>query len=505
MKKRGSITVFLALLLTMFFSAIFAFLEAARVGGLKANSQISTMQARDTVLASYDQSLWEEYHLLFWQADEGDFPALGSLESLQQSAIEGNLSSLAQSGDNYYMLQVHLAEVTTNAYQLATDEGGEAFRKQAAEMMKVAVAETALQTMLEWITGEDTSEEQTDLATEAIETLETLDSAAASDAAQENAAASDAAGGNTTGTDSAGESAETGESAAVTEVQMSENPLEWVKKMSKSGILAIVMPEADISQKSIDSSTCIANRTLETGNLVVSEDISTTDKLLFYLYLGQYFSDASEESADQTLDYELEYMIAGKAEDQANLKTVVRRLLLMREAANLAYLETNSQKQQEVAAIAAVLVSVVGQPELEPLVQQGLLAAWAYAESVSDVRILLEGGKVSLVKTAEQWHTDLGSLSTTVYATEGDQQTKGLSYENYLQMLMWLTSDEKLAVRAMDMIEKNIDVQMDQMVCRAECAYVYEAYPLFWGYVTLGSDSLGTLQFQDESDISFIE
>ncbi|MCC8151950.1 MAG: DUF5702 domain-containing protein [Lachnospiraceae bacterium] len=205
------------------------------------------------------------------------------------------------------------------------------------------------------------------------------------------------------------------------------------------------------------------------------------------------------------MDYELEYMLAGKAEDQANLKTVVRRLLLMREAANLAYLETNSQKQQEAAAIAALLVSVVGQPELEPLVQQGLLAAWAYAESVSDVRILLEGGKVSLVKTSEQWHTDLGSLSSSVYATEGDQQTTGLSYENYLQILMWMASDEKLAVRAMDMIEKNTDVRMDQMVCRAECAYVYEASPLFWGYVTLGGDSLGTFRFQDESDISFMK
>ncbi|MCD8149184.1 MAG: DUF5702 domain-containing protein [Clostridiales bacterium] len=514
MKRRGSVTVFMALLLTGFFSAVFAFLEAARVSGLKSNSQISTMQARDTVLASYDQSLWEEYHLLFWQADEGDFPSLDSLESLQQSAIEGNLSSLGQSGDNYYVLQVHLTEVTTSAYQLATDEGGAAFRQQAAEMMKLTVTETALQTMMGWITGEDTSGASTDLASEAIETLETLESAAASGAAEENTGGTGSAGELTdsesaTGDTAGGgastvESADVGGSVSATDVKLTENPLEWVKKMSKSGILVIVMPDADISQKSVDRDTCIENRTLESGNLVISEDISAMDKLLFYLYLGEYFSDASENSADQAMDYELEYMIAGKAEDQANLKTVVRRLLLMREAANLAYLETNSQKQQEAAAIATLLVSAVGQPELEPLVQQGLLAAWAYAESISDVRILLEGGKVSLVKTAEQWHTDLGSLSSTVYATEGEQQTKGLSYENYLQILMWMTSDEKLAVRAMDMIEKNTGVRMDQMVCRAECAYVYEASPLFWGYVTLGGDSLGTLQFQDESDISFM-
>ncbi|MCC8151951.1 MAG: hypothetical protein LIO96_11000 [Lachnospiraceae bacterium] len=250
------------------------------------------MQACDTVLASYDQSLWEKYHLLFWQADEGDFPALDSLESLQQSAIEGNLSSLGQSGDNYYVLQVHLTEVTASAYQLATDEGGTAFRQQAAEMMKATAAETALQTMLGWVTGEDASEAQTDLADEAMETLETLESAASSGVAEENTGDMNSAGGVSgsepaDGGTAAGESAEVGESAAATEVRMTENPLEWVKKMSRSGILAIVMPDADISRKSVDRDTCIENRTLESGNLVASEDISAMYKLLFYLYLGQ--------------------------------------------------------------------------------------------------------------------------------------------------------------------------------------------------------------------------
>ncbi|MCD8333725.1 MAG: DUF5702 domain-containing protein [Clostridiales bacterium] len=235
----------------------------------------------------------------------------------------------------------------------------------------------------------------------------------------------------------------------------------------------------------------VCNRTLESGSLTASESETVTDKLLFYLYLDQYFLDASEDSGDHALDYELEYMIAGKAGDQENLKAVVRRLLLLREAANLVYLETNAEKQREAAAIATVLVSMVGQPELEPLVQQGLLAAWAYAESVSDVRILLEGGKVSLVKTADQWYTELGSLSSSVYAAEGSSQTKGLSYANYLQILMWTTSEQKLTQRAMDMVEKNTGTAMDQMVCRAICEYEYEAYPLFWNFVTLGQNSFG--------------
>ncbi|MCC8081428.1 MAG: DUF5702 domain-containing protein [Lachnospiraceae bacterium] len=526
MRRRGSITLFLAMLLTCFFSAVFAFLEAARVSGLKANSQISTMQAADTVMASYNQALWGNYHLLFWQAPEGDFPDLDALESLQQDAIEGNQTSSALLQKNYYMLQVHLAEVTTSSYQLATDDGGIAFREEAAEMMKYTVGEEAVSAMLAWVTGEEAAEEsQTDLESEAIDALEELEAAVSADeassAAGEGSSAetssdsgtsgtadvSSAAGTENTETAAGGSSSEsieasTTESAAAG-VSITENPLAWVKKMKKNGVLAFVMQEESISQKSIDTSTCIMNRTLESGNMAVSTTQTSIEKMLFYLYLDHYYTDASEESADHVLDYELEYMIAGKDGDQENLKAVVRRLLLMREVTNLAYLESNAEKQQEAAAVAAALTLAVGHPELEPLVKQGILAAWAYAESLSDVRILLEGGKVTLVKTSSQWHTELTNLSTTVFSTSGKDQTEGLTYANYLVLLMWATSDEKLSQRAMDMIEKNEDVRMDQMICRAQCVYVYEASPLFWNFVTLGQNSFGTYQFQDQTGISF--
>lgn len=499
MRRRGSITLFLAMLLTCFFSAVFAFLEAARVSGLKANSQVSTLQAADTVMASYNQALWGNYHLLFWQAPEGDFPDLDALESLQQDAIEGNQTSSALLQKNYYMLQVHLAEVTTSSYQLATDDGGIAFREEAAEMMKYTVGEEAVSAMLAWVTGEDAAEEsQTDLESEAIDALEELETAVSAD--ESSSAASEGSSVEISSEESTAVS--TSESASA-EVSITENPLAWVKKMKKNGVLAFVMQEESISQKSIDTSTCIMNRTLESGNMAVSTTQTSIEKMLFYLYLDHYYTDASEESADHVLDYELEYMIAGKDEDQENLKAVVRRLLLIREVTNLAYLESNAEKQQEAAAIAAALTLAVGHPELEPLVKQGILAAWAYAESLSDVRILLEGGKVSLVKTSSQWHTELGNLSTTVFSTSGKDQTEGLTYANYLVLLMWATSDEKLSQRAMDMIEKNEDIRMDQMICRAQCDYVYEASPLFWNFVTLGQNSFGTYQFQDQAEISF--
>ena len=108
----------------------------------------------------------------------------------------------------------------------------------------------------------------------------------------------------------------------------------------------------------------------------------------------------------------MEYLIGGKTSDVANLKVVVRRLLLIREGINLAYLETDVQKSQEALTLALGVTSAVGNPELAEPVKHAILAAWAYAESVSDVRILLDGGHVSLIKTEAQWRTSLEHLTS---------------------------------------------------------------------------------------------
>ncbi len=500
MWKRGSITVFLVLMLTCFFSAIFAYLEVARVSALKANSEVSTMQSRDTVLASYQRKLWDEYHLMFWEAPDGDLPGLSALESLQQSAVEGNRVSADLHRDNFYVLPVHLAEVTTDSFQLASDGGGAAFRTQAAEMMKLTAAENAIDNLLSWIKGEDVEPEETDLESVALGALESLESAAAAAEASGNEADGSASpAGSGTGTDAANGG---GDPAGI---EIQENPLEWVRKVKQNGILAFVTSEENLSDKAIDTGDCIANRSLAEGNTMVDADSGVLDDILwFYLYLDEYFCDFTEDSADHALDYELEYMIAGKADDKANLKAVVRKLLLTREAANMLFLETNAERNEEAGAVAMLLTSVVLMPELQPLVKQGILAAWAYAESISDVRILLEGGKVKLVKTEDQWHTDITALPSTVLGADGKKQTKGLSYANYLQLMMRTVSKEKLTQRAMDMIEKNTGVMMDRMVCYAECSYVYESDPLFWNFVTIGTKSVGKYHFRDEVVISFL-
>ena len=221
--------------------------------------------------------------------------------------------------------------------------------------------------------------------------------------------------------------------------------------------------------------------------------------------VGQQKAEDYAQIAEHTLDYEMEYLIGGKNADQENLKAVVNRLLLMREGANLLYLETNPTKSQEAMDVALALTSAFANPELAEPVKHAILAAWAYAESISDVRILLNGGNVSLIKSDVQWHTDLKHLGDTLNTLEKNTEQEGLSYGGYLQLLLWTMLNEKISQRSMNLIEQNTGVCMNQMVGKIKCSVEYEAQPLFWNLVQLGNYDIGSYHFLENSEVRYAE
>lgn len=67
----------------------------------------------------------------------------------------------------------------------------------------------------------------------------------------------------------------------------------------------------------------------------------------------------------------------------------------------------------------------------------GILAAWAYSESILDVRALLEGRKIAWIKNAEQWTTGINQTSEAVdgFAMAKDCEN-GWDYMKYLKFLV---------------------------------------------------------------------
>ena len=68
--KKGSITVFLSLVLVLLFSFLLTTLEAARIRGATAYVSMITDLAGDSVLASYYYPLFENYRI--FGIDAGD-------------------------------------------------------------------------------------------------------------------------------------------------------------------------------------------------------------------------------------------------------------------------------------------------------------------------------------------------------------------------------------------------------------------------------------------------
>ena len=61
-------------------------------------------------------------------------------------------------------------------------------------------------------------------------------------------------------------------------------------------------------------------------------------KVFFHEYLLRYLGRYGQEKQDSPLWYQTEYVIVGKDNDTDNLKGIVNRIFVIREAANTMYL-----------------------------------------------------------------------------------------------------------------------------------------------------------------------
>lgn len=74
-------------------------------------------------------------------------------------------------------------------------------------------------------------------------------------------------------------------------------------------------------------------------------------KVFFHEYLLRYLGRYGQEKQDSPLWYQTEYVIVGKDNDTDNLKGIVNRIFVIREAANTMYLTGSEEKRGNSGAI----------------------------------------------------------------------------------------------------------------------------------------------------------
>ncbi len=175
-------------------------------------------------------------------------------------------------------------------------------------------------------------------------------------------------------------------------------------------------------------------------------------------YVMQYFNSGAYAVSDRDTFFkgEIEYILEGTPSDSGNLRKVKGDLVELRTMLNSIYLWSSEVRKAEAMAAAELLT-----PGPEAVITQAaLIELWAAAEAENDVSILLDGGKISLIKTGESWNLDLESaLHPAEQELKGDES--GLTYDEYLKLLLCCLSDETKYLRMMDLIQINLQGTYD--------------------------------------------
>lgn len=245
-----------------------------------------------------------------------------------------------------------------------------------------------------------------------------------------------------------------------------ENPLGVLQKLKHRVLTEIVLPrDRVISQKSVEGMAGVSGRTRQEGKgNLPSVEANASEKLYMIAYIPDHFKSYTKAEDDRPLEYEQEYLIGGKQNDMENLQIVLNKIRRFRMAPNFLYLQTDETKKAEAKVLAGIVSALLGNPGLTEVVAQGVLMAWAYGESIMDLRVLTAGGKVPSVKTKENWKLSLSGLlklGTTQDSGSSSAGESGLSYEDYLKMLSLLETKETLRMRMLDLLEWNLKMRLN--------------------------------------------
>lgn len=458
MTRKGSITVYLCLLLSIFLVIFQVIYQSVRLAGARTQVAAGMQQSLYSLFAQYDQVLLEEYDLFFLDGSFGKSELRQDL--LCNQVLEGvRAAAEPKSGGKKDIWGISLEKAGLTGYTLATDRQGEAFRKQAVEAARSSLGSQGIRRLFSLVeSGKETMKRQEGIKQEGEKALEDYDMG--KEQAEKDQKESEQAG--------------EGQEQTEFPAQLEENPIEVIRKIWKMGVLGLVIKNTEvISQQILEKSKMVSGRSLNQGFGLqkLPQEGDMTDKLLFQEYLLKHLDCYTDDNSAEGVRYQLEYIIQGKNGDMENLKGVANQLLLVREASNFTYLLTSPPRRAEAAAMSSAIAMSFGIPIAEGLVRKALQVCWAFGESILDVRTLMEGGQVPLIKSDSSWQLQLEQLIHLLEGLDGfrkDNQ-QGLTYRDYLRLLLLSVSQEKQVMRGMDMVEYQVRCREGKENFRLDC------------------------------------
>lgn len=427
MKKVSAyLSIFMSLTLTVVLSLYFVLVEAVRENTLRLEAECIVDTAMNSVLAEYHRVLLERYNLFFVDSSYGSaYPSFYNTEAHLREYIDRNCSSGDGKGplekdDDFWEvyidpLEMKVVDTQILAVSLATDNAGYNFQKQAVKAWESDSGVGLLKEVQDWIT--------------VIEEHALLDN-------------------NTEAMISSLENqlrAIKGRKQLEDEVWVSvsvENPMEEIFEQRKKGLLWCVGDGIlEVSSKRVNLENYISARKksgkYNKGNIENKGNLTLYERLVFGEYLLKYAGNYRKVREESGLDYQIEYLLFGEDSDTGNLGKTAAAICGIREAANLIYIMNDDEKRAEARGIASAMSMALLVPEAEPLLEGIILVGWSCVESIQDVRDLMDGMKVPLLKNQKN-------------------ESLELQYEDYLRILLYFSNLETITYRFMDVLEMDI-------------------------------------------------
>ncbi len=418
---KGSVTLWLSLVLLVLLSVIAAALYSARQAACRVALASGVEQGLYSLFAQYDRDLFERFGLLLIDGGYGSAELrLGTLLRETEEDILQIIRPAAYGAPGSDVLHMNLTGGSVTGYLLATDQEAAAYRHQVCEAYMAAAG---------WSAAQYGRAESSRSQAEYLLQLRLGFSAAGEGPAEEG------------------------------ETEVPDgfvDPLAVIRSLQGQDLLSLVLPDPGaVSAAAVREQDLVSRRALNRGmGLVSSETGGAGEKSMLLSYLTDVFFCFTDTTSGEGLQYQIEYAVGHKGSDRENLQAVLQKLLSIREAANMVYLMSSPARQEEASRVAAIIAAVMLQPGLQPTVSFALKCAWAYGESILDLRTLLNGGRVPMMKDDGTWQIPLHALAGIgTDALTGSGSAQGLSYSDYLQILLLDESSASLTASLMDLTE----------------------------------------------------
>lgn len=426
-KGKGQVTVWLSLMFLVFLSLYLVCLQSVQKQQRRQQAEQASQAGLFSLFSEYEPHLLEQYDLFYLDTSFGSGrEQVDELCSHLWKFIDQNITGV--SGRPLYGLK--LEGVDIDGLVRATDDAGAVFARQAIRVMK---EKTGASLAEDWVLQGIFEKNAQNDSEKFLQDQKAYEGSVKNYEGEEDGVEAEA--------------------------------FEW-DGLSNSFTLSKAIPGGfNVSSKVVDLSRAPSHRALSEG---VGQSDGTEGQLLqkqwLVSYLCAYLDNAEEilpgKKQNKYLDYQLEYVIAGKGSDRENLDKVIKDLLLMREGANYIFLLSHSELNGQAETLAKLLAGITGNPALIEGLKHLILLGWAYGESLVEVRQLLSGYELSVIKKREDWQVPLMKLLFVLghpgqYDTQKNIQ-KGIGYETCLRIFLMLQPVRTLSMRALDVIEGEI-------------------------------------------------